>query len=114
MLLDQGAWGTAVVGDVAADIPDRDVVIRDNVIVNPAGYRSQWQHFEISTPRTNTGAKVGPSPARTDDGLVITGNVIVNGDVSMPLGIDDSLVCTPTNPTCTVAQIWRDNDINGR
>ncbi len=114
-LLAQGAWGTATVGsDTYAHIPDRDVVIRDNVIVNPVGYRSQWQHFEISTPRTNTGPQVGPSPARTDTGLVITGNVIVNGDASMPLGIDDSVVCTPTNPTCTVAQIWRDNDINGR
>jgi len=114
-LLSRGAWGTATVGgDVYAHIPDKDVVIRDNVIVNPAGYRSQWQHFEISEPRTNTGARVGPSPARTDDGLVITGNTIVNGDASMPLGIDGTTVCASTNPTCTVAQIYRDNDVNGR
>jgi len=112
-LLTQGAWGVKVTGDVAANIPDRNVVIRNNVIVNPPGVRSQWQDFEISTPRTNTGPQVGPSPARTDTGLVITGNTIVNGDASMPLGIDDSVVCTPTNPTCTVAQIFRDNVING-
>ena len=114
-LLAQGAWGTAVTGgDVYANVPDRDVVIRDNVIVNPPGYRSAWQHFEISTPRVDPAGAVGPSPARTDDGLVIAGNTIVNGDASMPLGIDDSVVCTPSNPTCTVAQIWRDNDVNGR
>jgi len=114
-LIGRGAWGTSTVGgDVYAHIPDRDVVIRNNVIVNPAGYRSQWQHFEISEPRTNTGARVGPSPARTDDGLVITGNRIVNGDASMPLGIDGTTVCATTNPTCTIAQIYRDNDINGR
>lgn len=113
--LAQGAWGTAVTGgDVVAHIPDRDVVIRGNTIVNPAGYRSQWQHFEVSPPRVNPAGAVGPSPARTDTGLVITGNVIVNGDPSMPLGIDGSVVCTSANPTCTVAQILRDNDINGR
>lgn len=112
-LIRQGAWGVAVTGDNAANIPDRNVTIRNNVIINPPGVRSQWQHLEISTPRTNTGVQVGPSPARTDTGLVITGNTIVNGDSSMPLGIDDSVVCTPANPTCTVAQIYRDNDING-
>jgi hypothetical protein len=112
-LLRQGAWGTSTVGgDVYAEIPDRDVVIRNNVIVNPAGYHSGWQHFEVSGPRTNTGGRVGPSPARTDQGLVITGNRIVNGDASMPLGIEGRTVCAPSNPTCTVAQILRDNSIN--
>lgn len=114
-LLAAGAWGTATVGgDVYAHIPNRNVVIRNNVIINPTGYRSLWQHLEISNPRTNASPRVGPSPARTDDGLVIAGNVIVNGDTAMPLGIEGTDVCTPTNPTCTVAQIWRDNDINGR
>lgn len=112
-LLNQGAWGTATLGGTAANIPDRDVTIRQNTIVNPPGYRSQWQHFEISTPRTNISPLVGPSPARTDDGLRISGNTIRNGGSDMALGIDDAAVCQPTHPTCTIAQILRDNDING-
>lgn len=114
-LLAAGAWGTASVGnDVYANIPNRDVVIRDNVIVNPPGYRSQWQHFEISAARLNDGARVGPSPASADEGLSIVGNVIVNGDRSMPLGIEGSSVCRPGHPTCTIEQIYRDNDVNGQ
>ena len=113
-MLAAGAWGTASVGgDVYANIPNRDVVIRDNVIVNPPGFRSQWQHFEVSAPRVNDGARVGPSPALADDGLSIVGNVIVNGDRSMPLGIEGSNVCRPGHPTCTIEQIYRDNDVNG-
>ena len=114
-LLAAGAWGTSVAdgGTTSAYIPDRDVTIRRNAIVNPAGVRSAWQHFEISNPRTNTGQAIGPSPARTDEGLRITGNVIRNGGSDMPLGIDDTQVCRSTNPTCTVAQLRRDNDING-
>lgn len=114
-LLAKGAWGTSVIGgDVAANIPNLGVVIRNNVIINPAGYRSQWQDFEVSTPRTNSGRQIGPSLARTDEGLVIVGNTIVNGDASMPLGIEGVDVCAPSNSTCTVDQIYRDNDINGR
>ena len=113
LLLGQGAWGTTATGGVAANIPNRDVTIRRNTIVNPPGHTTAWQHLEISTPRVNTGNLIGPSPARTDDGLVITGNIIRNGGPTMPLGIDDSEVCRPTHPSCTVAQILRDNDING-
>ncbi len=113
-LLRQGAWGTSVAGgSVSANIPDSGVVIRDNRIVNPPGFSARWQHLEVSNPRTNSGSAIGPSPARTDEGLVITGNVIRNGGADMPLGIDDSQVCIPANPTCTGAGIWRDNDING-
>ncbi len=108
-----GAWGTPVVGGQEAFIPNRDVTIRGNTIVNPPGVSSRWQHFEISAPRSNTAPVVGPSPARTDEGLVITGNIIRNGDSSMVLGVDDNQVCKPSNPTCTVAQLLRDNDING-
>ncbi len=115
-LLNSGAWGTSTPGgDVIVHIPDQDVSIQRNTIVNPSGVHSQWQHFEISTPRTNaiSATLKGPATARTDTGLVITDNVIRNGSSSMPLGIDNSSVCTNSNPTCTVTQILRDNDING-
>lgn len=112
--LTQGAWGTtALFGEVEAFIPNRDVTIRNNRIVNPTGVQSRWQHLEISAPRTNTGPAVGPSPARTDEGLRITGNVIRNGGAAMELGIDESRVCRSDNPTCSISQIRRDNDING-
>ena len=111
--LAQGAWGTtALYGETEVFIPNSEVTIRNNTIVNPAGVQSRWQHFEVSAPRLNTGMAVGPSPARTDDGLRITGNVIRNGGADMPLGIDGTTVCRSGNPTCTVAQVNRDNDIN--
>lgn len=113
-LLRLGAWGTDRVGDTAAHIPDSQVTIRNNTIVNPVGVQSAWQHFEVSAPRSNTATGVvGPTPARTDDGLLITGNVIRNGGADMALGVSGDEVCAPANPTCTVAQILRDNDING-
>jgi len=111
--LSQGAWGTtALYGETEVFIPNSEVTIRDNTIVNPAGVQSRWQHFEVSAPRLNTGMAVGPSPARTDDGLRITGNLIRNGGADMPLGIDGTTVCRSGNPTCTIAQVNRDNDIN--
>ena len=109
----QGAWGTDIVGGDGANIPDQNVTISNNTIVNPAGVQSQWQHLEVSTPRSNTAPVVGPSPALTDDGLRITGNVVRNGGPDMPLGVEGVSVCAPANPTCTVAQLLRDNDFNG-
>ena len=67
-------------GSTAGNIPDAQVTIRNNTIVNPVGVQSAWQHLEVSTPRRNNDpGVVGPDPARTDDGLVITGNVVRNG-----------------------------------
>lgn len=113
-----GGWGTTVVdnGDNYVRIPNKNVTIRDNVVDNPAGYRSQWQHFFIAGPYggASQAGSNAPNPAMADDGLVITGNVINNGDGSMPLGVGEGTGCQPENPTCNESQLYADNDINGR
>lgn len=116
--LARGGWGTTVVDDGTnyVRIPNKNVVVRDNVFANPQGYQSQWQHFFISGAYRGA-AQVGsnaPSPAYADDGLIITGNVIHNGDPTMSMGIGDESGCQNSNPTCNEAQLLRDNDINGR
>ena len=85
--LAQGGWGTNVPGR-EEPIPNKNVVIRDNVVLNPDGFQSQWQHFTVALPRTPSAGSNIPSPARADDGLQIFGNVIWNGPAGHPLGIE--------------------------
>ncbi len=105
-------WGTTSVG-VEEPIPDRNVSIYDNIVYNPQGFQSRWQHFAIYGPRTPSPGSNIPSPARTDTKLRIRGNIIWNGPPDLPLGIEDSdQGCQPTNPTCHEAQLLADNHIN--
>lgn len=85
--LAQGGWGTNVVGAEVA-IPNKNVTIANNVVLNPNGYVSQWQQFTIATPRTTPAGSNVPTPARADDGLQIYGNIIWNGSASHSLGIE--------------------------
>ena len=85
--LAQGGWGTNVPGR-EEPIPNKNVVIRDNIVLNPDGFQSQWQHFAVAMPRTPSAGSNIPSPARADDGLQIFGNVIWNGPAGHPLGIE--------------------------
>ena len=116
--LAQGGWGTTRVddGDNYVRIPNKDVTVRDNVFENPDGYQTQWQHFFIPGPYSGSAqnGSNAPSPAYADDGLVITGNTIVNGDESMALGLGDDSGCQPSNPSCNEEQLYAHNDINGR
>ena len=111
-----GGWGTTVAAgsDAYVRIPNKDIVIRDNVIEKPAGSASRWSHFMVAGPYVGCGQGNAPSPALADDGLVITGNVIRNGGPDMPLGVGGDGGCGAANPTCNEAQLYRDNDINGR
>ncbi|MDL1896072.1 right-handed parallel beta-helix repeat-containing protein [Anaerolineae bacterium CFX7] len=106
-----GGWGNA--SQTEQPIPDRNVLIYNNLIYNPPGTASQWQHFAIYGPRTPSAGTNIPSPARTDTNLQIRGNLIWNGDSNMPLGIEDpSEGCQPANPTCNETQLRADNAIN--
>ena len=87
--LAQGGWGTSTPGS-EEPIPNRNVVIADNIVLNPDGYQSRWQQFTIATARTPSPGSNIPSPARADEGLVITGNVIWNGSEDHPLGIEQA------------------------
>ena len=69
-------------------IPNKNVVIRDNIVLNPDGFQSQWPHFAVAPPGTPSAGSNRPSSARADDGLQIFGNVIWNGPAPHPLGIE--------------------------
>jgi hypothetical protein len=109
--LDLGGWGA--LDDGGQFIPNRNIHIYNNLIYNPPGYQSQYQHFDIRgavTPPTNTNV---PNPAYGDDNLQIRGNLIWNGPDNHPLGVDGvSGGCLGSNPTCSPAQLLADNTIN--
>lgn len=106
---DAGGWGFT--GSEEQYIPNRHVWFYDNLIVNPDGAASQWQHFQISGPVDPPAGSGVPSPAVADDDLRIVGNVIWNGPADHPLGVGDG-ACLDDNPTCSAAQIAADNAIN--
>ncbi len=112
--LNAGGWGTTVVdnGNNEIHIPNKNVYIYNNIILNPTGYKSEWQHFQISEPAQNPTPSHVPNPTLADDNLQIRGNIIWNGDVSMPLGIEDSLACQNSNTACNAAQLISENTIN--
>jgi len=82
-----GGWGTSVPG-ADEPIPNENVFILNNVVLNPDGSMSQWQHFTVAEPRTPSIGSNIPSPARADTNLQIRGNVIWNGPAGHSLGID--------------------------
>ncbi len=106
-----GGWGTTN-GGVEAYIPNKHVYFYNNVIMNTASYQSGDQHFAIYGPRAQPVGVVGPNPARTDTDLRIAGNVVWNGSSSKPIGIEDGGGCQSGNPTCTLAQLTTDNQLN--
>ena len=114
--LASGGWGTTAIdtGENYVRIPNRHVAFVNNLLVNPDGQGSQWQHFELPGPFSGP-AQAGsgaPDPARFDDDLVIAGNVIWNGPRGHPLGVGDASGCQPSNPTCNEEQLLRQNSIN--
>ncbi|MCB0321638.1 MAG: hypothetical protein KDD60_11990, partial [Bdellovibrionales bacterium] len=108
-----GGWGPKQIGsDFNQPIGNTDVIVANNVFYNPSGFTTGSQHFAIYGPR-NASATGIPSPQKTDDGLLITGNIVWNGNNEMPVGVEDSEQgCQSGNPTCTLAQILADNSIN--
>lgn len=107
-----GGWGTDVPGN-AESIPSRNVFVYNNLLLNPDGYASAWQHFAVYGPRTAAAAANIPTPVRSDVNLQIRGNVIWNGPTDLPLGIEgEDQGCQATNPTCFAGQLRSDNAIN--
>ncbi|WP_298983953.1 right-handed parallel beta-helix repeat-containing protein [Caldilinea sp.] len=114
LYLDQGGWGTTEIdnGSNAVAIPNKNVYIYNNLVYNPPGRQSLWQHFAIYDSRVNPTSSNIPL-AHADDNLQIRGNVLWNGDASMPLGIEgNSDACTSDNLTCNERQLRADNAIN--
>jgi hypothetical protein len=107
-----GAWGTSTIGTEGEPIGNRNVYVYDNVILNPPGSPSGYQHFAVYAPRTpSSGTNLGPLQ-RTDTNLRIRGNVIWNGSPQMPLGVGDGEGCDDSNPTCNPSQLQADNRVN--
>jgi hypothetical protein len=95
-----GGWGGP--GIDAQFIPSRHTYFLNNVVFNPPGYQSQWQHFQLAEPVNPPNGSGALAPARVDDDLVIVGNVISNGGGGMSTGLSDSWERT----------VLRDNRIN--
>ena len=109
----QGGWGPNYLTDNIPAIPNRNVYIYNNILYNPAPFHTQYSHFNILEPLTRPSGLINvPDPITTDENLQIRGNVIWNGDVSMPLGIEDTLACQDSNPACNESQLRTDNAIN--
>ncbi|MCX7756543.1 MAG: right-handed parallel beta-helix repeat-containing protein [Anaerolineales bacterium] len=112
--LEQGGWGTTEVDDGTNDIaiPNKNVFIYNNLVYNPPGFESAWQHFAIFAARQNPAWSNIPYAA-ADENLQIRGNLIWNGDANMPLGIEgEGNGCAPANPVCNEAQLRAGNAIN--
>lgn len=107
-----GGWGAGQVRLSPDPIGNRNVLILNNIIYNPSGVTAP-QHFAIYGPRTPVSGANLSSPQRSDTNLRIAGNIIWNGSVSTPLGIEDSEQgCQDSNSTCNAAQLAADNSIN--
>lgn len=106
-----GGWGPSVVGG-DEPIPNKNVYVYNNLLYNPPGFQSQWQHFAVYSPRTPSAGSNVPSPALADDNLRIRGNLLWNGPSDLPLGVGDGEGCESANPTCNPTQLLADNAIN--
>jgi hypothetical protein len=110
-LLEQGGWGST--GFEEQFIPNRNIFFYNNVIYTPADAPRPGQVFEVRGPVTPPIGSNAPNPASSDQNLQIRGNLIWVGDMSQPLGIEESSQgCQPGNPTCNETQLRAENAIN--
>lgn len=107
-----GGWIPARRAESGSPIGDKNVFILNNIFYNPAGSQASPQHFSIQGPRIPDAGNNLSSPQRTDNNLVIRGNIVWNGTTSTPLGIEDSEACAAGNPTCTAELLRAQNEIN--
>ncbi len=87
---DAGGWGRAVAEDSQYYIPNKNVFIFNNIVYNPTGYQSAWNHFSTRADTTPPSGTNAPNPCHGDDNLQIQGNFIWNGPADLALGIGDA------------------------
>jgi len=107
----QRGWGTSQLNGSGVVVPNRNVFIFNNVIVNPSSAAS-LQHLIVEPPQAPSSASHIPSPSRADDNLRIAGNVWWNGATNLPLGVGGSQGCSDSNLTCNTSLIRANNRIN--
>ena len=106
-----GGWGPTAYSESLPTIPNRNVLVANNLAYNPAPGRTLYTHFSLAGPiAPPAGFANVPNPVTTDDNLVFTGNLIWNGPPEHPLGVEAA--CLPSNPTCNETRIRADNTIN--
>jgi hypothetical protein len=119
-LLDQGGWGTAVLGaDNGGEwIPNRNVLVLNNIFYNPPGTGTHYVQFVVNGPLTPPDwTRNLPNPSTTDAGLVIRGNIIWNAPIEYAGLVGDNngsgnIGCQPGHPTCNPTQLAAENAIN--
>ncbi len=108
----EGGWGNG--GPEEQYIPGRNIFIFNNLVYNPAGWASRYQHFAVAGPVTPPAACNVASPAVVDADLRIAGNLIWNGGVDLPLGLGEAgQGGQDDNPTCNRALVLASNIFNG-
>ncbi|MHB8772714.1 MAG: right-handed parallel beta-helix repeat-containing protein [Syntrophales bacterium] len=108
-----GGWGPVTAGESGQWIPNRNVLVLNNIFFNPHPLQTREGHFTIFGPATAPSGTNIPSPADADGNVQIRGNLIWNGPVDHPLGIEDTAQgCQPANATCNASQLRADNSIN--
>lgn len=111
----QGGWGNALTPDDFVRIPNKNVRIYNNLVVNPADFKTgeYFQFLNIAGPfRSNTQGQA-PNPALADEGLQIRGNVFWFERPDLPVGIEgEDQGCQNSNPTCNLSQLVKDNHFN--
>lgn len=115
-LLDLGAWGTSVLTS-GQWIPNHSAYIYNNIFYNPAGATTHYTQFTVDGPVSPPPeTRHIPDPSRTDDNLVVRGNIVWNapleyaGLIGTSNGSDPG--CAAGNPTCNEAQLLADNHVN--
>jgi hypothetical protein len=102
-----GAWGWTR-ADSGEFVPNRHVFFLNNLVVNPDTI-SPIRLFRVDAPREPDADWTGPRPARSDDGLVVQGNIITTGRAAFMLDVDAERC---GDATCNEAQLLADNQIN--
>jgi PKD repeat protein len=87
-LIALGGWGC--VNEGFEGIPNRNVYVLNNLVLNPEGAASAWSQFAVAPPMLPPEGSNVPSPSYADENLQIRGNVISNGPVTHPLGLEHS------------------------
>jgi hypothetical protein len=110
-LLNLGGWGT--LADEDQFIPNRNIFIYNNIVYNPIGTSPLNQIFDIRGPVIPPVGSGAPNPARSDQNLIIRGNVIWVQPAHVLLGVEDpGQGCQPSNSSCNATQLVADNSIN--
>ena len=107
-----GGWGPMAETTGEAVIPNRNVLVYNNVLYNPTGQQTRYTHFGLE------GSSGVPeifhniaAPSLADAGLAIRGNIIWNGSVDLPTGAGET-GCLDYNASCNPTQLLLDNAIN--